>query len=56
MSGGLISDLFVQAEIDYRFERAVSSFHPRPRARRKHHLSWLRHRDSTSHRQHPVLG
>jgi hypothetical protein len=43
MTNGLYSDLFVQAEIDYRRDRALggSHHHQRPQ-RERHHVPWRR--------------
>ncbi len=59
MYQGLHSDLFMQAEIDYRHQRLMADFHPRHRpVRAHHHLPWPLHRDPVRHRRHqqPVVG
>jgi hypothetical protein len=41
MTNGLFSDMFVQAEIDYRRDRALSDTHPAPRTERtRAHRRW----------------
>jgi hypothetical protein len=44
MTNGLFNDIFVQAEIDYRHDRAVTGSHRSTRPyRSRHHVRWPRH-------------
>jgi hypothetical protein len=58
MTNGLFSDLFVQAELDYRRDRAISETHPRLQAQRNRHTRrWPLNRGSTrpSSRSHGLV-
>jgi hypothetical protein len=44
MTNGLFSDMFVQAEVDYRRDRAITDVHPKPRPQRSRHHRWSRAR------------
>jgi hypothetical protein len=54
MYQGLHSDIFLQAEVDYRHQRLVGEFKPKSRSQAaQHHLPWPLHRDASHHRRHP---
>jgi hypothetical protein len=59
MYQGLHSDLFLQAEVDYRLQRAMAEVHPKGRTvRAQRHLPWRLHRNPSHRRPHsqPVAG
>ena len=46
MTNGLFNDIFVQAEIDYRHDRAVRGSRRPLRPARAHHSGWSRHSET----------
>jgi hypothetical protein len=58
MYQGLQGDLFLQAEIDYRHQRAMGELRAKRRPRdARHHLGWPLYRDPSHQRRHhqPVV-
>ncbi len=49
---GTLSDIFIQAELDYRNERLSAMYQPKLKPHRERHLPWPLNRATAGHHGH----